>query len=461
MEANGQGVVKSRTFFERAAKVAATKNYDYAIQMYLEGIKCAPEMLKGHLKLREMALVRREDGGKKPSMMEKVKFMRGKDSLEQLLNAEYLYSKDADNLSYAEAMVKSAVKCDFKNVGQWIADIVFAANNASKKPSASIYLMLKTAYAEIHLFERAIAACQRAVQLKPEDGDLADELNRLSAELTVARGRYDEEGDFRKAIKNRESQERLHKSDNLIKSKEVRLSAVEQAKREYKQSPEEARTINNLADSLFETGVDKNENDAIKLLEYSFRKQSDFSYKQRAGQYLIKKLKRQVRAARAKVEASPDDMDAKGVLNEVLKKFNAAELEHYGLCVENYPTDVGMKFEYGIRLFRVGSFDDAIPMFQEAQRDPKHRVAAMSKIGQCFFEKGWYPDAIDIFKEAVEGYDVTDDGVAKELKYSLAKAYDKEGEKKEALEIYRKLAQQDFGYKDVREQVNRLRKELG
>ena len=37
--------------------------------------------------------------------------------------------------------------------------------------------------------------------------------------------------------------------------------------------------------------------------------------------------------------------------------------------------------------------------------------------------------------------------------------YEEQGEKAEALDIYRKIAQLDFGYKDVSQRVDRLRKE--
>ncbi len=57
--------------------------------------------------------------------------------------------------------------------------------------------------AAIGEFDKALAACQRAVKLKPEDSDLAEAYKNLSAELTMARGRYDGEGDFRHSIKNR------------------------------------------------------------------------------------------------------------------------------------------------------------------------------------------------------------------------------------------------------------------
>jgi tetratricopeptide (TPR) repeat protein len=81
----------------------------------------------------------------------------------------------------------------------------------------------------------------------------------------------------------------------------------------------------------------------------------------------------------------------------------------------------------------------------------------MGKIGLCFFLKGWFDDAVDLFTQAINSYEIKDDGVAKELRYNLACTYEEQGDSGKALEIYRKLAQLDFEYKDVRQRVDKLR----
>ena len=89
------------------------------------------------------------------------------------------------------------------------------------------------------------------------------------------------------------------------------------------------------------------------------------------------------------------------------------ETEHYRLCQENYPTDMRYKYEYGRCLVRAKQFDQAIPLFQEAQKDPKLHLAAMDKAGLCFLLKGWYEDAIDIFQRALKACPTEDNPIAK------------------------------------------------
>ena len=50
---------KGSQFFTRGDQVSETGNWDFAIQMYLEGIRREPENLeRGHVRLRKVALVR-------------------------------------------------------------------------------------------------------------------------------------------------------------------------------------------------------------------------------------------------------------------------------------------------------------------------------------------------------------------------------------------------------------------
>ena len=55
---NHEGLDKAKAFFERAEEVAVTGNFDYAIDMFLEGLRQAPDAVEhGHSPLRQMALL--------------------------------------------------------------------------------------------------------------------------------------------------------------------------------------------------------------------------------------------------------------------------------------------------------------------------------------------------------------------------------------------------------------------
>lgn len=460
-EANGDAaLVKAKPFFERAEDVAATENYDYAIEMYLEGLRRAPDALEeGHFKLRAMALIRQGRGGKKPSIVEKVKRSRGKEPLDRMLNAGYLLAKDPDNLSYADAMLKAAAAGGYNKVTEWLADLIFEANRGAEKPSLQSYILVKESYKAAEKFEKAISALRYIVEMKPGDGELDDELRSLSAQMTMKRGKYGTGNDFRDSIKDREAQAILHAQDSVIKTDDFKRIAVEEAKKNIKANPDLVKPVADLANALMALGTQESYDEAKEELSSAYGKFKDFSLKQLQNELEIKYLGRKIALAKSMLAEKPADQAVKKRLGALMKQLACVELDHYQSCVENYPTDLRMRYEYGIRLLRDKKYDEAIPMFQESQREPRRRMQSLDKMAVCFFMKGWYGDAIDIFTRAIESYEVQDDAIAKELRYNLARSYEQDGNTEKATEIYRGIAQLDFSYKDVRQRVEKLREQ--
>ena len=455
---NNGDLIKALPFFRRAEEVAATDNFDYAISMYIEGLRRAPDAAEqGHKPLRHNALIRQAKGGKKPSMFEKMRHSRGKSPLENMLNAEFLLAKDPDNLAYAEQMLKAAVAGSLKKTARWIADLIFEANKALEKPSLQTFVLLKDSYSAMEEYAKAVNACGYACKLKPDDAALADEFKNLSANLTMQKGKYDQDGDFRQSIKDRESQEKFQSQQAVVKSVDFRQQIVTEA-RQLLQSDYSPQNVFRLADAMCELQSDDADSEAMKLLDEAYVQLKDFTFKRRSGEIMLKVLRRHIRKAKVSLEKNSSDHSARAAFTDATKQLLAAELEHYRLCMENYPTDLRLKYEYGVRLMRNQRYDQAIPYLQEAKKEPKHKISAMNKIGLCFFMKGWFTDAIDTLTQAIDEYEIKDDDIAKDLRYNLARAYEQQGNTDQALELYRKLAQLDFSYKDVKVKVDRLRK---
>ena len=93
-------------------------------------------------------------------------------------------------------------------------------------------------------------ALHYAIRLKPGDLALADELRNLSAELAVKKGKYDQEGDFRQSMKDKEQQERMQAQDAVVKTENYKVLALNAAREAYKQDPDAADAIYRLADAL-------------------------------------------------------------------------------------------------------------------------------------------------------------------------------------------------------------------
>ena len=445
-------------FFAKAEKTAQQGNYDYAIDMFIDGLKKDPEALEdGHLALARIGLRRQAHNGKKPSLMERAKLLYGKTSLDQMLNAEYLYAKDPSHLAYAEAMLKASVAGGYIRTAGWIANLIFQINNAHEKPSYQTYILLKDSYKTLAQYDKAVAACQWAMKLRPDKGDLADEYKNLSAELTVAKGQYDRSGDFRKALKDSRKQEYLYSQDRKVKTQDWRELAVEEARKACAANPSQVKNVFDLATALDEMETQADEKEALEILEQAYSEQHNFSFREKAGQLHIKQIKRHLRLLLDAQEKTPDSPELAKQRQDTETLLTKTELEHYRACTKNYPTNRRYAYEYALRLVQTEEFDQAIPLFQESRKDPSRRVLSMNQIGLCFFNKGWMTDAIDVFSQAIKEHELNDDTLGKELRYNLGLAHEAQGTHGKALDIYRKIAQSDFTYKDVRERVNQLR----
>ncbi len=453
---------KALAFFDRGEQVASTDNFDYAIEMYLEGIKRAPDELElGHIPLRRVALIRQGKGGKKPSMLERLKKRNAKDPLEELINAEGLLAKDPDNLGYAQDMLRAAIKGGWHRTAGWLADLIFSAIRNQDKPNVAELQFLKDCYEKLQKYDLAVAAAMLAAATDPDNGTLADEVKNVSARATMFKGKYDQGKDFSDSIKNKESQELLHAQDAVVKSDDYKAKAVTAARQKLENEPNSYVNRVKLCDALVELGDRESYNEAVALLDKYYRETKDFAYRRHLGEIEIKHLRKKLETARRNYSKNTGDKNLENEVRRLTAELNKLEFDHFELCVKNYPTELKYKYELAIRYLLRRDFDHAIPLFQEVRKEPRLKFFAMNKLGICFFHKAWYDDAIDIFKEAIDSYEINDDDIAKELRYNLARSLEESEKYEEALEVFRKLAQIDFAYKDVSQRIDALRKKQG
>jgi tetratricopeptide (TPR) repeat protein len=452
------GLEKARVLFSRAEQVAATDNFDYAIDLYRQGLQLFPDALEdGHAPLRKLALIRQGKGGKKPSMMDQIKHSGGKTPLDQLLNAEYLLAKDPDNLGYAEKMLKACAAAGCRRTGEWIAQLISDANRASVKPSFATYVLLKNCYSQMGLYTQAVKACEMALQLKPGDDVLRSELRDLAANMTMEKGKYGKAAGFRESLNDKEYQDRLQSQDNVVKSDNVKQRSLSEARRQCQQAPTSTTNILQLAEALADMATEPAYTEAVALLNQSYEKTKDFTFRRKLFELEIKLLRKHIRQIQESLHGKAAEGQPAQELSVLIVRLDQKELDYYRQCAENYPTDMRFKYEYGRCLIKAKQYDQAIPMFQEARAEPRLRLAAMDKMGLCFLLKGWFEDAIDIFSEALKECPAQDGSVAKDIRYNLARAYESSNQTAKALEIYRKLAQTDFSYKDVSQRIDKMR----
>lgn len=462
---------KAKPWFERAKSMADAQNYDYAVQCYISGLQFDPETVGAHEALREASLRRKVQGGKPAGWRDKPPTAKGRSHVDRMLAAEYYFAMDPTAAPKAMQAMEEAIQAsevgeaDLHEVAYWLGTVTLEANRNAKRPSKQIYLKTRDLFASIEAYDKAVEASSQALQMDPQNAALIRETRDLQAELTLDRGGYGgEEGGFRKGIKDADRQRALEQDQAIAAGTDQLEQRIARLRADYEDGPEDIQRLEKLVRALRETEEKVHEDEAIKLLEQAREQTGQYRYKMQIGDVRMKQFNRAFRDLTRRLQANPND----GELAEQRKRIAAAqarfELEEYGERVKNYPTDMGLRYELGRRQFALRQYDDAIASFQEAQADPKHRSRALRYLGESFFAKQWYDEAIDTFRRGIEEHERSDDKTALELRYDLMNALETKAREtrdvemaQEANRIASQIAQTDINFKDIRKRVDALR----
>lgn len=455
---------KANTFFDYGDTAADSKNFDYAVECYIGGLRHSPDNIERHEQLHDIAKRRSVNGGK-PVKAKPV----GPSLVDKMLRAEKNWACDWNNVGHmvdlveaaAESELREGEEANLREVAYWVAGLAVQYNaNPNGKPNRRLYLRLVDALEKIEIYDIAIDACRRALHLKDDD-DLRGRLKDLTAKKYTYDSQNAEGDGFRKNLKNTEEQEAIQAQLDTTGSQTDKLIAA--MREQYDENPEDMDKLQKLVDALLRPEQNDKEKEAIKLLLHAQEQTGQYRYKVKAGDVKLKQFNRALRQLSQKAKAG--DTDAKAKLQDGLKKRLAFELQEFGERAQNYPTDLKLKFELGKRQYQAQQFDDAIGNFQQATSEPKSRSAAHLFLGRCFIQKGWTDEAISTLEKGIELHNEPDDQLGKELRYELMSLCLKLANEKrdadlakQAQELASELLQIDINYRDIREKMDQVRK---
>ena len=458
---------KAQKWFARGRELGDKRQFDYAIEYYVNGLEFWPDAVEEALKpLHGCAVARRSTGGKKAGLTDTLKrSVNDKDPKQAYINALWLFARDPDNLGYIEAMVKNASRLRAEDAAKWAAGLLHKALESNQKTTSKQFQALTQSLEELgdraaargeHSFGVAVLqAGVDAINLwrrriaKDNAAEVA--LKGLSTKLTILKGKYqDEGGSYRDSIVDAAGQADLHDQQRTVTSEERLDDLIAKAEGEYEQNPEDPVALKHVVDMLCRRERDDEERRAIGLLVAEYKRGNEYRWKLMADDIRMKQLGRAVREAQKSGDA---DAVKKARIEQL--RF---ELSVFKDRVERYPTDNRAKFELGVRRFQAGQFDEAIPLFQVARSDPKNRAASESYLGRCFFRKGYHAQAINALEEALKNYEFPDDDLAKTMNYWLGRSQEAAKETEAARATYGNILRMDYNYLDVRARLDALSK---
>lgn len=459
---------KARRFFDQARTVHNTDNFEYAMQMWLAGLALDPNDVPATEGFFQSAqrFIETPDGKKGPGK-EVRKVIQGKGAIEEYLVALLEWSvKFTDPVLAVRASEQSA-KLGFKAPGRWMAEIAYKLVKADKKGRKDLLLKMKDCFSKLDEPEKALRAAEAAMTLDPTDGNLQAEIRSLAAASTMARGGYDKAGQaggFRANIRDADKQRQLEASDRISKTEDDKKLAVKAAEEDYLKRPTDIGAIDKYTRTLLERGEAGDADKAHDVYMKAYTETGQFKFRQAAGDIRMRQGRGKLRAVKEKLDAAPADAALQQAFKDEEARQLKLEIAEFKSRVEAYPTDLGVKYELGRRLFLAQEHGEAIALFQESRSDPKFRAGSLNMLGQSFSAIDWIDESVQTFREALESKDLTSESEM-ELRYNLMASLQRKAEAsrdlpaaEEAERIASSIAIKNFNYRDIRARRDTLKK---
>ena len=445
--------------FERAKQATVHSNFDYAIHLYLDGLRYNPcDLENGHKGLWDCA-IRRRKAGKKGALgsligQAKAAFSqmlgRHKDAM---LALEAALARDPQNVMILTQLMQLARRLQYTDIAIWFGELAAQETLRTKKPHKQIFTTLADLYEGQKRFQDAVNALAQAVKIDPADRTLDKRARDLSASASIEEGSLESVSDFHDMIRDRR-QASASATQQVVRTREQLDAQYEELKAALDADPANPVKMQALADCQARRGyVD----DAMALLNKALDLTGEYRYKSRMDDIRMAESRRATRELDEQLEADPARTDLKAKRPTLRAERDAFELDVFIERQKQYPTDMGIRYELGIRQYRSGRYDEALVSFQQATRDPKRRIQALNMLGKCFYAKKLLQEAQQQFETAIQQYELTGDPLGKELRYNLALAFEAQGKAPEAIEWYSNIVQQDYQYRDAAKRLESLR----
>lgn len=467
---------KAKVFFDRARTIHESTNYPYAIQLWLRGLRLDPgnlEALEGFFLSIASFL---GSGGKKLEREVTTAATEGRGELPAFLSAILEWGLKPTDPSLAVRATEAAAKLsnppspDMGETTHWIGERAMGAVAREKKPRKDHYVRLMKSLGKVGAYDLAVESGERAAQQDPSDGGLAVDVRNMAAQMTMSRGGFEQSGQaggFRANIRDEQKQRQLERADRVVKTEEDLDELIRVAAEDLRARPDDVHAINVYAKRLIERGRPEDEQAAYGVLIKAYEKSKQFRFRQLAGEIRLRRARRRLGEIKSRAEASPDEAALREKYESATKEVAKLEAEELRLCVENYPTDLGFKYELGRLSFEQRDFEQAIALLQESQGDARRRVPSLILLGRSFEAIGWLDEAIATFRQAIDAHRIPDDDTGMDLRYGLMTALQGKAEEsrdlaaaEEAEKIAASIAIQQISFRDIRQRRDALKKLL-
>lgn len=446
-----------RPLFTKANDALGRENFDYAIDLLMQVIARAPEVVEVRKALRKAQLGRAaakgggffkkvfSSAGAQPQIA-KAQMALNSNPVEAMAIAEQVLNSDAKSNQAHKIIVQAAIALDMPRTAVMSLEALWEQNPKDKKITIQFAEFLSK-IGEVKLAERILVDLRAA---HPTDPDVNQALKNSSASRTLDEGGYDkaaEEGSsYRDILRNEDEAKALEQEQRVQKTEDGSDRLVREYETRLKTDGHNPKVLRSLAELYAQRKLYDHSLEYYAKLK-AMDGGNDASLDQAIAQVKLKKLDAQMELLDP---TAPDFAEQTERLQQEKLAFQLSECQQR---VEKYPTDLAFRFELGSLYLRRGKIGEAIAEFQKAKGNPNKRIAAMHGLAQCFALRKMNDLAAKTLQEAIKEK-LTLDDEKKDLIYQLGCIFETMGKKEDAIEQFKLIYETDIGYKDVAAKVD-------
>ena len=442
---------KAQNFTNRGRQALETGRYELAVDMLMEAVSAAPDVLETRKLLRAAQIANFKKNGKVGFgaklgyMMARQKILglvkKGK-GVEAMAEAEKLLCQnplDADNIEAAVKAAEAAGKAEHAAIS------VEAAYECSNK-DPSLLERVATYYTMAKRWDKVRDAYQKLSEMKPGDQRVMQLLKNAEAQATMNSGWTEtvgKKGGFQALIANKEQAAKLDAANKAVVTGDDAELLIQEKLKQIEAEPKNMNARRALA-RIYIQG--KRFYEAIDVLQQAIEVSGtmDPELDRMLSQTKVQYYDQQIEALRANGQED-DAVAMEGEKNQFVFDDLAAR-------VERYPNDLHLRFELGKQYFTYGYYDDALTHLQLAQKSPKDRLWALYYLAMCFLAQDQVDMGVMQLETARDAIPTMDD-LKKKVVYQLGLCAEASGDLEKAYQYYKDVYSSDVGFEDLSERM--------
>ena len=442
---------KAQNFTNRGRQALETGRYELAVDMLMEAVSAAPDILETRKLLRAAQIANFKKNGKVGFgaklgyMMARQKILglvkKGK-GVEAMAEAEKLLCQnplDADNIEAAVKAAEAAGKAEHAAIS------VEAAYECSNK-DPSLLERVATYYTMAKRWDKVRDAYQKLSEMKPGDQRVMQLLKNAEAQATMNSGWTEtvgKKGGFQALIANKEQAAKLDAANKAVVTGDDAELLIQEKLKQIEAEPKNMNARRALARIYIQS---KRFYEAIDVLQQAIEVSGtmDPELDRMLSQTKVQYYDQQIEALRANGQED-DAVAMEGEKNQFVFDDLAAR-------VERYPNDLHLRFELGKQYFTYGYYDDALTHLQLAQKSPKDRLWALYYLAMCFLAQDQVDMGVMQLETARDAIPTMDD-LKKKVVYQLGLCAEASGDLEKAYQYYKDVYSSDVGFEDLSERM--------